>query len=128
MMQHLRPQWYRHSRLKRMVPEKYSPCADSFAIRFLNKPDVQKAMHVQGSTSWAPCSGGVRYSRSSVNSNMVPVIKGLIEHGGLRIMIMSGTEDSVCAHLGDQRWIWDTGYKTTQPWGPYKLDGQVAGF
>eukprot|EP00928_Gymnodinium_smaydae_P087514 TRINITY_DN71772_c0_g1_i1.p1 TRINITY_DN71772_c0_g1~~TRINITY_DN71772_c0_g1_i1.p1 ORF type:complete len:513 (-),score=63.18 TRINITY_DN71772_c0_g1_i1:255-1793(-) len=128
MMSFMRPKWYSRARSKSATPLEYSPCVMDHATSYLNQAGVQKALHVQGSVAWHGCSSGVRYSRKSVDTSMVPVIRDIIAHGGVRVMIMSGSEDSVCSSLGDQRWLWDTGYNNTEAWGPYFLDGQVAGF
>lgn len=42
--------------------------------------------------------------------------------------VMSGDDDSVCATLGSQQWIWDLGYDVADEWAPWKMDGQVSGY
>merc|ERR1740121_1778893 len=59
--------------------------------------------------------------------NMVDLYKKLVEQSDLRIMIMSGNEDSICPTVGDQHWIWDTGYNVSEPWAQYDMDGEFAG-
>lgn len=52
---------------------------------------------------------------------------------------MSGDDDSVCATLGTQQWLWDAGMAVKEPWAPwYMKDGpgcpdgpackQIAGY
>jgi len=106
---------------------KYVPCSEDYATDYLNRADVQKALHVKGSVKWSGCAD-VKYSEDSVVADMTLVIKDIVERGGVRMMIMSGNEDSVCATLGDQQWMWKTGYNNSEAWAPYSLDGQVAGF
>ena len=74
----------------------------------------------------------------SVAAPMMPVYKRLLAHGGLKMAIMSGDDDSVCATLGTQQFIWDLGLKVLFPWSPWFMeDGptcpgpackQVAGY
>ena len=60
---------------------------------------------------------------------MMPVYKWLIEKApDLRILVYSGDDDTICATLGSQQWIWDLGYEVSSPWAPWKMDGQVSGF
>ena len=70
----------------------------------------------------------------------MPVYKKLLNvTPPLRMVIMSGDDDSVCATLGTQQFIWDLNRTTLSPWQPwYMHDGpmpcpgpackQVAGF
>lgn len=125
--------------LKRLAPRimarlqakfKYIPCSGDYATAYLNKPEVQSALHVQGDVKWGECAS-INYSQDSVNSNIIPVLQELIKGGGLRIMIMSGNVDSVCPTLGDQRWIWEKeayGCDFQSSFDPWKFKGQVAGY
>lgn len=110
----------------------YEPCVEDFMTAYLNRADVQAAIHVKAGAKWSMCSNAVgsAYNLTDVNANMVPVWKELIKQGDLNIMILSGDDDSVCATLGTQQFIWDLGYKpkSSVEWMPWKVDGQVAGF
>mmetsp|Transcript_79520 Transcript_79520/g.199982 ORF Transcript_79520/g.199982 Transcript_79520/m.199982 type:complete len:546 (+) Transcript_79520:84-1721(+) len=113
----------------------YQPCLgnpmnNNYAVTYLNRPDVQRAIHVEGRVKWEDCSDPVtdRYSEESNNANMVPVYRELVSHGGVRVMIFSGTADSNCPLQGLQRWIWDQNYTVTENWVPYAVDGQSGGF
>lgn len=61
---------------------------------------------------------------------MVPYYQYLIDGNfGLNILVYSGDDDSVCATVGTQGWIWDMGYKVAgRMWQSYVLDGQTAGY
>ena len=60
---------------------------------------------------------------------MMPVWQWLVKNAKLKMMIYSGDDDSVCATLGTQQFIWDLGLKPTAVnWKPWQVDGQVAGF
>jgi len=110
----------------------YEPCIEDFMTAYLNRADVQQAIHVKAGAKWSMCSNDVgnAYNMTDVNTNMVPVWKELIEMGDMNIMIVSGDDDTVCATLGTQQFIWDMGYnaKSTENWKPWMVDGQTAGF
>lgn len=111
----------------------YEPCVEDFFTAYLNRADVQAAIHAKAGSKWAMCSNevGSAYSVTDVNTNMVPLWEELVKGGNLTIMILSGDDDSVCATLGTQQFIWDMGYEPKAPnlnWAPWKVDGQVAGF
>jgi len=113
-------------------PMPYQPCAEDYLTEYLNRADVQAAVHVAPGAKWSMCSDVVseKYNTTDVNEPMMPVWKELLAGGDLRIMIYSGDDDSVCATLGSQQFVWNLGYPTQQDqkWAPWKVDGQVAGF
>jgi carboxypeptidase C (cathepsin A) len=110
----------------------YEPCSEQYLLEYLNRADVQSAIHVKPGAKWQMCSDKVSgaYNQTDVNANMVPVWKQLIAEGDLNIMILSGDDDSVCATLGTQQFIWDLGYKPlpTMNWKRWTVGGQTAGF
>jgi carboxypeptidase C (cathepsin A) len=117
--------------LEAMPP--YEPCVEEFMTAYLNRADVQAAIHVKaGTIQWKMCSDdvGSAYNMTDVNSPMMPVWKELIKLGDLNILILSGDDDAICATLGTQQFIWDLGYppKDGKNWQPWKVKGQVAGF
>jgi len=105
----------------------YDPCEMDYVSKYLNRPDVRKAIHVKTDAKWAMCSDkvGNAYNVTDVNKNMVPLWKELI--GSMNIMIVSGDDDSVCATLGTQQFIWDYAPAKTN-WQPWQVNKQTAGF
>ena len=66
---------------------------------------------------------------------MMPVWKSVLELGkdNFKVMVYSGDDDSICATLGTQQWVWDMGFTASETWTPWHFqntedDGQVAGF
>ena len=112
-------------------PAEYEPCASNYGADYLNRADVQKAIHVRGNVKWGMCSDAVSdaYSQSDVNAPMMPVYKELVASGAIDIMVYSGDDDAICATAGSQRWIWSMGYNNTEAWRPLLYPaGQTAGF
>jgi carboxypeptidase C (cathepsin A) len=108
----------------------YEPCADDYTEAYLNLPEVRKAIHVNSDVKWGQCSRTVRYSTKDSSSSMVDFYPELIESGAnLNILVYSGDDDSVCATIGTQSWIWDLGYKVSgRAWRPYVVSDQTAGY
>lgn len=95
-------------------PASYTPCDSDWATAYLSRKDVQTAIHAApgGPTwggKWSSCSDAVgnAFSTADVNAPMMPIYSELIKTGKLRILVYSGDDDSVCATLGTQQWIWD---------------------
>eukprot|EP00729_Bicosta_minor_P030823 gene30823-4610_t len=106
-------------------PDSYQACASEYGNAYLNRADVQQAIGVNG--TWSMCAS-INYNSTDVNQPMMPVWKELVAHGGLKIMIYSGDDDSVCATLGSQQFVWDLGLDAISTWKPWLIDGQTAGF
>jgi carboxypeptidase C (cathepsin A) len=131
-------------------PPSYVPCAEEYMMTYFNRADVQKAIHAElkgGAKQWQMCNNEINqgYNRTDTNAPMMPVYKQLlgIEGGAewpsaeakerasaLRVLIYSGDDDSVCATLGTQQFIWDLGLDPDPDfsWRPWKVAGEVAGY
>mmetsp|Transcript_281 Transcript_281/g.554 ORF Transcript_281/g.554 Transcript_281/m.554 type:complete len:478 (-) Transcript_281:348-1781(-) len=110
---------------------KYQPCIDNYLTDYLNRKDVQAAIHIAtpGSVEWGVCNDDINagYDINDVNAPMMPLYKQLLAHGGLKILVYSGDDDSVCATAGAQLWIWGMA-KEVKPWAPWYTAGQVSGY
>lgn len=109
----------------------YEPCADDFTDTYLNRADVKSAIHVKSSVAWNSCSNTVRYNTTdSQEVSTAPIYNYLVDGGfGLNILVYSGDDDSICATIGTQSWIWDLGYEVAgKEWQVYTVDQQTAGY
>lgn len=115
-------------------PEDYEPCSDNYATTYLNRADVKEAIHANPDITWAECSSKTSYGTLVYNYSwsavpMEPYYQYLIDGGyDLKIMVLSGDDDSVCGTIGTQSWIYDLGYDVTSEWSSWEVDGQVAGY
>lgn len=92
--------------------EAYEPCEEDYATTYLNLPEVKAAIHVKDDIKWGACSYTLKYDPLDGQTSMVPIYQYLIDGGfGLDILVYSGDDDSVCATIGTQSWIWDMGYE-----------------
>jgi len=120
----------KHDLAAAYFPNEYEPCAGNWAAMYLNRADVQAAIHVNGAVVWEDCSDyvGNNYNLSDVLAPMMPVYQQLINNSKIDILVYSGDDDSVCSTLGSQQWIWTLGYNVTRAWAPWQVEGQVAGY
>jgi carboxypeptidase C (cathepsin A) len=120
---------------KAYFPENYQPCGSEYATTYLNRKDVQQALHTKKG-NWQECSDTINqnWNVTDLGVPMMPIYQYLIAEGNnLNIMVYSGNDDSVCATLGSQQFIWDTFAPTSgQEWGPWMTgngaDAQVSGY
>ncbi|MGB1606000.1 MAG: S10 family serine carboxypeptidase-like protein, partial [Promethearchaeia archaeon] len=82
-----------------------------------------------GSVDWAVCADAINeaYSPKDVGAPMMPIYRQLIKGGGLRILVYSGDDDSICSTAGAQLWVWGLG-TPVEAWKPWYSRGQVAGY
>ena len=122
-------------------PKVYEPCSQAWAASYLDRDDVRKAIHVNADVpkQWELCSNAVNqhFNMTDVNAPMMPVWEEVmkVSPANFKIMVYSGDDDSVCATLGTQQWMWKMNMqeKPGEIWQPWKFnnvadDGQVAGF
>eukprot|EP01045_Picozoa_sp_COSAG04_P041307 COSAG04_NODE_12496_length_650_cov_0.885662_1_plen_138_part_10 len=94
---------------------------------WLNVPAVQKALHVTAAHrrdgKWAP-SSGLNYTHTQ--PTLLHMYPRLIAK--LRILLFSGDVDECVPYNGAEQWTRGFGYKPTEHWRPWMVDGQVAGY
>ncbi|KAK3244422.1 hypothetical protein CYMTET_45960 [Cymbomonas tetramitiformis] len=109
---------------------KYEPCESNYAEAYLNRADVQKAIHARP-VEWEECNMAinVNWNQTDLSVHMEPFYRYLIDSAeDLHIVIYSGDDDSVCGTMGTQSWLYDLGYPIVEEWTPWKVNEQVAGF
>jgi len=118
----------------------YLPCTDDFATAYLNRLDVQQAIHVNGGSSlgnaslveWSECSRAIRYNMTDGRTPMQPLYSYLLNatNGfGLKVLVYSGDDDMVCSTSGSQEWIYGLGFDTVpdRGWHSWHYDDDVFG-
>ncbi|KAL6748591.1 serine carboxypeptidase-domain-containing protein [Haematococcus lacustris] len=120
----------------------YDPCVDDEVELYLNRPEVQRALHVNQTHKlpgkWQDCTRKISYSKDDLMSSMLPVWRQLLDVGselGLRFLVYSGDVDGIVPVVGTRRWVRYLGMKEVAGWRPYLapsfngLNGpQVAGY
>ncbi|BBN16519.1 serine carboxypeptidase-like clade II [Marchantia polymorpha subsp. ruderalis] len=109
----------------------YDPCIDNEVEVYLNRPEVQEALHANVTGlkyRWTDCSDIVDYSYEDLLSSVIPVYTDILLKSKLRILIFSGDTDAIVPVTGSRSWIRTLDLKIVEDWRPYYLNQQVAGY
>jgi len=134
LMRHMLGGMHASDSLKRAVglepDESYEPCAEDYMTTYLNQDVVKTAIHVNEDIDWKDCSYTLRYDQADGRDSMVPYYQNLLNSSDINILVYSGDDDSVCATIGTQSWIWDLGFEVSARtfWDPYVVSQQTAGY
>ena len=88
----------------------YDPCIGDSTTAYLNRADVQAAIHVRPGTvpggAWAGCSSVVNYSREDLLTSMFPVYDYLLTNAPtLAYLVFSGDVDGIVPFTGTRAWL-----------------------
>ncbi|XP_078439965.1 serine carboxypeptidase-like 34 [Wolffia australiana] len=113
----------------RRDPLGYNPCISYYTENYLNRKDVQEALHANVtkiSYSWTHCSTVITTWRSAAPS-VLPIIRKLME-GDIRIWVYSGDTDGRIPVTSTRYTLKKLGLKTRQSWSPWYTQKQVGGW
>ncbi|CAN6584561.1 unnamed protein product [Malus baccata var. baccata] len=111
---------------------KIDVCIGDETVTYLNRPDVQEALHARV-TNWTTCSNGgvLEYDMKNLEIPMLPVLGDLVE-SGIRVLIYSGDQDSVIPLTSTRTLVnglaKDLGLQTNVPYRVWFEEKQVAGW
>lgn len=114
----------------------YNPCVMSYMINWLNRADVQKALHVNITghlpEEWNLISPIMTYDQESMFSDATQHYRNWLVSGSgadkWRILVFSGISDAAVPTRGTERWVRCLGRPVTKDWRAWKTsDNQVAG-
>lgn len=109
-------------------PIGYDPCASDYTEIYMNRPDVQKALHANVSNiayPWTHCSDNITFWKDAPPS-MLPIIKKLVK-GGLRIWVYSGDTDGRIPVTATRLTLRKLGLKIIQEWTPWYTNNEQVG-
>ncbi|XP_058078157.1 serine carboxypeptidase-like 46 [Magnolia sinica] len=72
------------------------PCLQDRVLAYLNKPEVQKALHANTTGlpfRWDFCLGSLVYQEDNMDMNLIPLVSSLLKEG-IPIMFFSGDQDT----------------------------------
>jgi len=108
-------------------PTDYQPCVNDYATTYLNRADVKAAIHATGggptwNGKWSACNDrvGEAYSQTDVAAPMMSVYQGLF--GKIKMLVMSGDDDTVCSTHGTQEWIWNMNRTIISDWNRWTME------
>ena len=108
----------------------YEPCAEDYFTNYLNRDDVQEALHAE-ETVWSPCSYRLHWDFADRQSRQMEYYTALVTGGyGLKMLVFSGDDDSICSTASTQSWIYDLGVEKNADydWAIWNVDGQTGGY
>uniref|UniRef100_A0A7S2NXB3 Carboxypeptidase n=1 Tax=Leptocylindrus danicus TaxID=163516 RepID=A0A7S2NXB3_9STRA len=127
----LNPNLHEHNILR----AQYEPCAESYLTTYLNRADVQEAIHANTELNrpWEVCNHGINLSwplKDRYEVQMQHYVELLHGEYDLNMLVFSGDDDSVCATTGTQAWIYDLGIDVDDDhwWDNWHVDEQLAGY
>ncbi|GKV45210.1 hypothetical protein SLEP1_g52318 [Rubroshorea leprosula] len=112
--------------------EKADVCAEDKTTKYLNRKDVQVALHAKlvRVTTWSLCNKFVQYRRN-IQDPTIQILASLVK-SGIRVLVYSGDQDSVIPFTGTRTLIYklakEFGLKTTVPYRAWFESKQVGGW
>ncbi|KAK6147975.1 hypothetical protein DH2020_018887 [Rehmannia glutinosa] len=113
--------------------ERIDVCVEDETINYLNRLDVQKALHARlvGVRRWDVCSNILDYDMLDLEKPTIPIIGSLVKEG-IPVLIYSGDQDSVIPLTGTRTLIHrlakQLGLNTTVPYRVWFEGQQVGGW
>ncbi|XP_038719994.1 serine carboxypeptidase-like 40 [Tripterygium wilfordii] len=107
----------------------FDPCSDYYVITYLNRPDVQAAMHANVTKlthDWQPCSDVLGEWKDSP-STILPILKELTENK-LRVWVFSGDTDGRIPVTATKYSIKKMKLDVKTLWHPWFIAGEVGGY
>ncbi|KAB5540995.1 hypothetical protein DKX38_013969 [Salix brachista] len=107
----------------------FDPCSDYYVYAYLNRPDVQEAMHANVTKlthDWEPCSDIIS-NWSDSPSTIIPLLQEFMENG-LRVWLFSGDTDGRVPFTSTQYSINKMKLQVKTKWHPWFVRGEVGGY
>lgn len=105
----------------------------SRAAAYLNRADVQQAIHAKGPNGgapakWTECTGAINYDITG--RSMVPLYQNFHnQKPGVKILVYSGDVDILTVPFGyTQPCLHQIGARETKTWAPWFVNGQSVGY
>ncbi|XP_016475411.2 LOW QUALITY PROTEIN: serine carboxypeptidase-like 40 [Nicotiana tabacum] len=106
------------------------PCSDYYTIAYMNRPDVQKALHANVTnikySNWQPCSD-VLTNWTDSSSTIIPLLREFMTNG-LRVWIFSGDTDGRVPVTSTKNSIKIMKLPIKTAWHPWYLSAEVGGY
>ncbi|KAH7570604.1 hypothetical protein ACOSQ2_019202 [Xanthoceras sorbifolium] len=107
----------------------FDPCSDYYVYAYLNRPDVQEAMHANVTKldhDWEPCSDVIK-NWNDGSSTIIPLLEESMSNG-LRVWIFSGDTDGRIPVTSTKYSIDKMKLPVKTGWHAWYLNGEVGGY
>ncbi|CAA2995189.1 serine carboxypeptidase-like 45 isoform X1 [Olea europaea var. sylvestris] len=117
----------------KQVTETVDVCVEDETVNYLNRRDVQKALHARlvGVNRWLVCSNVLDYELLDLEIPIIPVV-GRIIKAGIPVLVYSGDQDSVIPLTGSRtlvhRLAEELRLRTSTPYRVWFSGMQVGGW
>lgn len=115
------------------LTERIDVCLEDETVNYLNRKDVQKALHAQlvGVRKWDVCSNILDYELLNIEIPTISIVGSLVKQG-IPVLVYSGDQDSVIPLTGSRTLVRglakQLGLKTTVPYRVWFEGQQVGGW
>ncbi|XP_041995846.1 serine carboxypeptidase-like 40 isoform X1 [Salvia splendens] len=116
--------------LKGIIVLHMDPCTDDYVEAYLNRPQVQKALHANLTNipyAWQLCSNDVPFNWQDMPWTVLPLLKELMANG-LRIWLYSGDVDGNVPVTSTKNTIKDMKLPIKSSWRAWYVGGEVGGY
>ncbi|XP_047151923.1 serine carboxypeptidase-like 45 [Vigna umbellata] len=113
--------------------QKIDVCVDDKAVNYLNRKDVQEALHAKlvGVSKWSTCSKVLHYDRTNLEIPTISILGSLV-NSKIRVLVYSGDQDSVIPLIGSRSLVnglaKELGLNTTVAYRAWFEGRQVGGW
>ncbi|TXG54526.1 hypothetical protein EZV62_019782 [Acer yangbiense] len=117
------------SRPKKAFIMNFDPCSDNYVYAYLNRPEVQAAMHANVTKldhDWEPCSDVITNWNDSP-STIIPLLEEFMSNG-IRVWVFSGDTDGRVPVTSTKYSINKMKLDVKTAWHAWYLGGEVGGF
>jgi serine carboxypeptidase-like clade 2 len=87
------------------IPDQPNYCSDNQLTSYLNRMDVQQALHVRTPAAWSECSSSVHYSTIDTESSVLYAYRYFMDNTTMSILVYSGDNDAIVPFTGTRRWL-----------------------
>ncbi|KAK4372052.1 hypothetical protein RND71_007436 [Anisodus tanguticus] len=111
-------------------PLQFDPCSDNYVHAYLNRRDVQNALHANVTNieyAWESCSDPLFYNWKGSPVTIIPLLKESLANG-VRVWIFSGDTDGRVPVTSTKRSIQAMNLTVDKPWRSWLHGGEVGGY
>ncbi|CAA7405911.1 unnamed protein product [Spirodela intermedia] len=114
---------------RRASVNEFDPCSDFYVEAYLNRPEVQEALHANLTKlgyPWRACSKMLVGWKDKAKT-VLPLVRKLMGHG-VRVLVYSGDVDGVVPVTSTRFSIDTLSLPVESPWRPWTAHGEVGGY